>query len=623
MSTATMEKVQKALKKPEYFEIPANAPFGIADPDLPFAKLNPPQHFFKGNFRTDMNCAFQAGTGTGKRGVLQIAARAFMLTGEHVIVTAPSKQLVRELRDECVATWGSAVVGVNSGEDKDIAGKMLIVTTPEGYLSAYRQKKEWTRSGLMVVDECDGMFNVQRGPAVDASITLFRASGGRVLMMSGTFPCVEEVAAWLDADRYRCLWVRTKLTKEEIHAPADIDAKKAIKGSPINQEYAPTMSGYLFNRKSKRIKAVKEVIAKHQDDKGIIFVVTKADGYILEEVLCAPFFNADLEEEDQKKIIDDFKDGPTKLLIATSGLSRGVNTPADYVVNAGTRRGQEYLTLDDILQCQGRAGRAKDSACVYIIGDMLELCNARQSVFAQSLPLATEHMALSLLSWEPVSAEMLFKALKETFAGAYASDVEVQASVTKYLNYLAHCKLAEEESGMFRLNKEGWLIARYCIAPSDYMKYIKIARLLDATTSMGPISRGAILVSLCVPMYGGDCPPKQEKDFAMQLIDLDLDSDVSAKKAGLLKYYVEHETAVPYFFGGQIRDLRRWLSLLNDMVRYQVHSSAPGAIAMDSIRKILEKAAAKSLERKKSKNKKARPKNPGATGVYEPEQVPV
>lgn len=626
-STNSPELPVMPIMKPLLFEIAADAPYGEADPDLLFDELNPVQTCFKQNFRTDISCVLQAGTGTGKRGILHIAARAYMDHGMTVVITAPTKQLVRELKDECIGLWGRPVVGVNTGAEKDVADKMVIVTTPEGYLSAFRKRQSWTRGALLVVDEAHGMFERNRGTAVDAMITLFGELGGSALLLSGTFPFAEEVAGWLKADRFISHWVRTKIIKTEVHSPDDLDARlmtKKQKDLPVAMQ--PTMSGYMFKRDSLRLKKLKELLARHEGEQVLVFATTKAVGNVLSEAIVAPFYHSDLDDDLQKKVIAEFNDRTSKVLIATSGLSMGVNTPADVVIVFGCRRGGDYLTLIDLAQMFGRAGRGKPEAPVYLIGDKRELFNAKQSLYSKTLPLPTDHVVLSKLSMNNATQQELADAVMKTFAGSRAEARDVHRSVSKFLGSLTADEdvlFAECFEGVYSLTKLGSLVARYCIDPAAYRKFQRTAETLQADQAAleaappadsaeakkraeARLDRGCILLSLILQMYAQDCPTHFEKAAAMKLIELGLADVVDAKKVGALRWYIMQVSKMPSFFGGTLREAHRWLGLLKDLKQYNVISTPdyPASSCLDAALKLLEINAVKAKDREKVKDKK-------------------
>jgi replicative superfamily II helicase len=102
-------------------------------------------------------------TGTGKTALAYIASRYYLDEGQRVILTAPTKELVKSLYREASGIWGAKVVGLNTENDRNVRDRFFIVSTPEGLISAIRTNKEWTKAGLLIIDEAhnsDVMFPV-------------------------------------------------------------------------------------------------------------------------------------------------------------------------------------------------------------------------------------------------------------------------------------------------------------------------------------------------------------------------------------------------------------------------------------------------------------------------------
>jgi len=224
----------------------------------------------------------------------------------------------------------------------------------------------------------------------------------------------------------------------------------------------------------------------------------------------------------------------------------------------------------------------------------------KKEAYTKTLPLPTEEMLLTLLSMKNVSKEEMSSALFMTYAATLMSKQKVADAVHRYISFLSACRILKEKNGEYRLTEEGALLARYFIPPSAYMGYIKLARKLTES-EMSDIERGCILLSTLIqslPSQG--CPPRYEKDFQMKLIRMEMDKELSASKAGILRHYLEKPSAVPAFLGGYIRELERWLGMLSDMERYKIHETSPGKQWMDGLVITLKVNVLKMLARKKT-----------------------
>jgi replicative superfamily II helicase len=437
-----------------------------------------------------------------------------------------------------------------------------------------------------------------RGCSLDAAITMFRRMGGRVLLMSGTFSNAGEVSVHLDADLFISRYERTKLVRNEIHAPDDLEALP--KPRKLAEAMVPTDSGYAYNKNSLRLQKLRELLAEKEGASAIVFVPTKAQGYCLSHALKVPFHCKDVPEEEKKTMTADFRAGRIKTIAATDTLSQGINTPADISVVCGGRRGGYYLDSNDVRQREGRAGRGKDSAESFLIGDKIELFHMKKEVYTKTLPLPTEEMLLTLLCMKNITREEICSALLSTFAATLINRQKVIEAVNRYINFLSACRILKEKSGRLRLTEEGALLARYFIPPRAYMGYIRLARKLTEY-EMNDVERGCILLStLMQSLPSQGCPPRYEKDFQMKFIKMEMDKELSASRAGILRHYIEKPSAIPAFLGGSVREVERWLAMLSDMEKYKIHEQSPGKQWLDSTLEGLKINILKMLSRKRT-----------------------
>lgn len=571
--------------------------------DLPFEQLNPLQSCFYQNYDPAKNAVVEAGTGTGKTVLAYIASRKFLDIGKRIVMTAPTRELVRQLHTDATNIWGAKIVGLYAGSDKSVEGKFFVVTTPEGFISALRSKKEWAeKASLLIVDEAHNIADSSRGHDLDAAVTFHHSTGGKLLLMSGTFPNATEAARIFSADIYLAKYSRTKIERKEVVIADDIAAAVAAQAT-MTPNTITTLSGYAYNRMSERVKKLKEILEAHREQNVLVFVPTKTQGFCLSESLAAGFHCADIPQEDRKTLVEDFNSGKTKLLIATNTLSQGINTPCDVVVIFGGRRGGYYMDCTDVGQCIGRAGRGKDTALAYIIGDRIELHNARHLQLSKGLALPTESLALTLLSQGPTEVKKLAEVISMSYAFGTGEAVNITEVAEKYLRFLGKCGLTIEREGKLSLNMEGTLLARYYIPPSKYMAYVIAARKLASSVEMPVNDKGFTLLTYALPKNGsGECPSKIEKEFQMRLIPMELEPAI--KQAANYKYYVSKPAVIPPYLVWQIKDADRWLGCLRDMEKFNVHKEAPGKACMEAATMELKKAAAKADAIAKAKKQK-------------------
>ena len=229
--------------------------------------------------------------------------------------------------------------------------------------------KRGKRAPLVDISYLTLLLDPSRGGELHVAKTVHTLNGGRVLLMSGTFPNKKELAALLGADLFISNYRRTVVHVTDLHTPDDMEAGPAPKKPP--PDVVPTHLGHVYRRDSLRLRMLKEVLEKHRDERILIFVPTKVLGFCLGESLVAPLHCADIPEKEKDRLVAEVRAGTFKTLLATNTLSQGVNTPADVVVVCGTRRGSYYLEGPEVAQMIGRAGRGKDEAQAYILGDKI------------------------------------------------------------------------------------------------------------------------------------------------------------------------------------------------------------------------------------------------------------
>jgi replicative superfamily II helicase len=170
----------------------------------------------------------------------------------------------------------------------------------------------------------------------------------RIVFLSATMPNVDEIANWVG-----CSLIKkdTYLVSSD-YRPCPLD---------IHYEEYEVGESYELTEEYKVSKAV-DIVKKYKDDKFLVFVHSKSTGdrvrHALEErgIKCQ-IHNADLDREKRHEVEDKFKYGDLRVIVATSTLAWGVNTPSRRVVITGVHRGMNEVETYDIFQMAGRAGR--------------------------------------------------------------------------------------------------------------------------------------------------------------------------------------------------------------------------------------------------------------------------
>lgn len=331
-----------------------------------FEKLNPVQSEFFVNRYLDANFVVCARTSAGKTVIAELARNGKML------YLSPLKAISQEKRDDWTSdghAWSNLRISISTGDYQLTSDRVqemreadVIVMTSEMLDSRSRnmalEKNDWLKQiDTLVIDEFHLIGYKGRGDKLESAIIRFTEQNPncRLICLSATMPNVTELATWL-----------TKL-----------NGKKTI---IINSDYRPvelyrhyetyvSSSDYGTNEAIKASVA-KRIVMNNLNDKFIVFVHTKNTGNQLldsfkYEGVKAEFHNADLNKEDRSSIQAQFNSttkGSLRVLIATSTLAWGVNTPADSVIITGLHRGRLPIENQDIHQMCGRAGRIGKSS---------------------------------------------------------------------------------------------------------------------------------------------------------------------------------------------------------------------------------------------------------------------
>lgn len=396
------------------------------------------------------NCVIAAATGVGKT----ICAEMFManevrVRGGKAIYLAPLRALAKEKIDDWTSQGSifsdlkiSICTGdyrLNDAKLKELESADVIVMTSEMLSSRCRnmesEKTEFLRScGTLVVDEAHLLTVPSRGDHLEVGLMKFSkvARDPRIVFLSATMPNVDEIANWLG-----CSLVKkdTYLISSE-YRPCPLD---------IHYEEYETGESYELTEEYKVSRTV-DIVREHKDDKFLVFVHSKSTGervrHALEErgVKCE-FHNADLEKDKRHEVESKFKYGDLRVLIATSTLAWGINSPSRRVVITGVHRGMSEVETYDIFQMAGRAGRPGFDPR----GDVHILVPDKDSDYhieRLSSPKKIESQLLASVGKEdPHYKTLAFHLVSEIHHGSITNKDEMQEWFSKSLAYYQYKEL--------------------------------------------------------------------------------------------------------------------------------------------------------------------------------------
>lgn len=523
-------------RSPRIYKIPGDYP--VKENGFPF-RMNPVQSYFCDKYSPERNAIVESGTGTGKTNIAWLASDNFLKKGKRVIYLAPNRALVYEKFKEATNLWGKRIVGLKTGEKRDLQGdEYVVVTTPESYLSAIRRRDTWTEASLVISDEIQFLIDPSRGSELDIALTISRLKNASILGLSGFLPQKEKIAKWLKGDLFVSNWNNIKRYFTEIEVTDEA-----------------------------RFETLEKLLEKHKGQFIIVFVPTIKTGHELSEDLSVPFHYRDLPKERREEIEEAFRKGDVKVIVSTPTLAYGVNTPADVVVIYGIRRGWDYLSKVDVIQEIGRAGRyPKKEAFCYIMGDKIELYHAH-SVQERDVRLSSmESLIMTRLMMGGASIEDLHSLAMRTYSAQGKRSKEVQDSVYKVCKYLINHSLAKDGKDYLAITGEGAVLARFYLSPLRYINFLKVARPLEKSDIFQPLEKGCIALAELMQIPFIEPPKGLHKSFQIRLVQAEVKGKAreAAFLKGVLTGTVKHR---PPALSYCLKDTERWFSAFADFSR--------------------------------------------------------
>ncbi|XP_019361816.1 PREDICTED: probable ATP-dependent RNA helicase DDX46 [Gavialis gangeticus] len=305
--------------------------------------------------------------------------------GPIAVIMTPTRELALQITKECKKfskTLGLRVVCVygGTGISEQIAelkrGAEIIVCTPGRMIDMLAANNgrvtNLRRVTYVVLDEADRMFDMGFEPQVMRIVDNIRPDR-QTVMFSATFPRAMEA-----------------LARRILNKPIEVQVGgRSVVCSDVEQHVI------VIEEENKFLKLL-ELLGHYQEKGSVIIFVDKqehADG-LLKDLMRASYpcmsLHGGIDQYDRDSIINDFKNGACKLLVATSVAARGLDVKQlMLVVNYSCPNHYE-----DYVHRAGRTGRAgnKGFAYTFITED--------QARYAGDIIKALE------LSGNPVPAEL-------------------------------------------------------------------------------------------------------------------------------------------------------------------------------------------------------------------------
>ncbi|XP_055499194.1 probable ATP-dependent RNA helicase DDX46 isoform X2 [Leucoraja erinacea] len=276
--------------------------------------------------------------------------------GPVALISTPTRELALQITKECkkfskalglraVCVYGGTGISEQIAELK--RGAEIIVCTPGRMIDMLAANNgrvtNFRRVTYVVLDEADRMFDMGFEPQVMRLVENIRPDR-QTVMFSATFPRAMEALA------------RRILTK-----PIEVQVgSRSVVCSDVEQHVV------VIEEESKFLKLL-ELLGRYQETGSVIVFVDKqehADG-LLKDLLRAAYsclsLHGGIDQYDRDSIINDFKNGVCRLLVATSVAARGLDVKQMIlVINYSCPNHYE-----DYVHRVGRTGRAGNKGFAY------------------------------------------------------------------------------------------------------------------------------------------------------------------------------------------------------------------------------------------------------------------
>lgn len=349
-----------------------------------------------------------APTAAGKTMVGELAAMRRVVDGSRAVMLLPLKALVNDKYEYMTQVYGDEAQIIRAtGDHGDQVGALLsgqydiALLTYEKFLSLVLGSPHIMRGlSVVIVDEVQMLGDTHRGSSLEFLLTLLRAGHGRIdrpqtVALSAVIGDTRGLERWLGGCLLR--WTERPVPlRESVLEPSGLVRSKEPDGS---ESSTPSFVSPLFGPGSQSSKPwVIPLVARlvSEDKKVIVFRATRGDTvgaalYLADSLGLIPaedvidqlpaedtsaasenlrrsliggvaFHNSDLDREERSVLEQSFRDPDSDLrvMVATTTLAMGVNTPAEAVVVVGLthppRPGTPY-SVAEYKNMVGRAGR--------------------------------------------------------------------------------------------------------------------------------------------------------------------------------------------------------------------------------------------------------------------------
>ena len=205
--------------------------------------------------------------------------------------------------------------------------------------------------GTVIVDEIHLLGEPSRGPVLESLLARIRQedSGTRLVGLSATAANADQVAEWLNADLVEITWRPTRLTNQLLTLPnTDSRAEEdSVRNEAVTSLVRETSerdgSTLVFCGSKHNVRSTALAIAAARGVRGA-HSAQPGDIETVGELCASAGIGLHYSDWPHKKEAErQFRERETDVLVATSTLAAGVNTPARVVVVRDTSIGPQPM----------------------------------------------------------------------------------------------------------------------------------------------------------------------------------------------------------------------------------------------------------------------------------------
>ena len=506
----TWDALTAEIEQSEYEDASKHLPEDIAA-CLPYPTVNPAQAQAAPYIMGTKPVMVVAPTGAGKTVIgMMAASKEIKHNGRKAAWLVPQRTLTAELdrdlqkwRDmgiKVVSLSGEAATDAQRTKDADL----WVATTEkfEALCRASSMKEAIADIGTVIVDEIHLLGEPSRGPVLESLLARIRQedSNTRLVGLSATAANADQVADWLNADLVEITWRPTRLTNQlltlpntDTRAEEDRTRNEAV-ASLVQETTERDGSTLIFCGSKHNVRSTALAVAASRGARGA-HGTQAGDVEAVAEICASAGVGLHYSDWPHKKEAErQFREREIDVLVATSTLAAGVNTPARVVVVRDTSIGPQPMEVSMIQQMFGRAGRAGKEAegWSFLLVGANELGRWRQrlgagyTINSGILDSIADHLLGEVVQGNVRSQEQAERWWESTLA--YHQGEQNLTPINEARDFLTKWRFIETEE-----TEEGltWSTTRLGAITSKMMVNVKDAASLLAAVSRAPMPKGA------------------------------------------------------------------------------------------------------------------------------------